>query len=196
MPQQGGNRNNLDGGGGGGGSGPPGPPKPPAGKVPGGSPGLLTSTGGLFGIGGQLLIPYSDLRTKRFYIALIDPNNFDSEEDSQYFFPEEDVQPGKRIDVHKLEVEYRNIGVGKVSFGVTGYVPDPKDPTKPGTFTQKTKEVTLGTAKPDGKLYTIFVNLIISVIRPQAFLFRKFNSGPCAVTRVMMIGNSDEKDFM
>jgi len=188
-------RNSLDGGGGGGGSGAPGTPTKPSGKVPGGSPGLLTSTGGLFGLGGQLLIPYRDLITNRFYIALINPSDFNSEEESTYFFPQEDVQPGRVVNVHKLEIEYRNLGVCSFSCGVIVYVPN-KNPQQPGVYKTKSVNFKIGSDKADNLLYTVFANLVISGMRPQAFIHREANAGPMSVTRVMMVGNADEKDLM
>lgn len=191
IPRQGGNYN-LDGGGRGSGVNPPSPPIPPPAKGanPGGSPGLLTSTGGLFGLTGALYIPYQDLQSGLFYAALLDSNNFDCEEDAFYNFRIEDVNIGRSVDIHKLVLVHRNIGVCRITFGVRVYQPNGK--TDKEKFVTKQITKTLGSKNANNKLYTVNFDLVISGERPQVFFSRNANDGPFSLVSLVMVGDAGE----
>jgi len=192
MAQQPGGRYILDGGGHGGGTNPPSPPSPPPpkGKNPGGSPGLLTSTGGLFGLTGALFAPFLNTKNGTNYALLLDPFDFNCEEDAFYDFKVEDVNIGRSCDIHKLVVIYRNIGQGKITFGVRVYQPQGK--TDKEKFIVKTVTKTLGTKKPNNKLYTQNIDLVVSGERPQAFMTRRADDGPISIVSVVMVGDAGE----
>jgi hypothetical protein len=185
------NRGNLDGGGRGGGMGSPGLPAPaPAkGKNPGGSPGLLTSTGGLFGLTGALFAPFLNTDSDTNYALLFDPSDFNCEEDAFYDFKVEDVNVGCSCTIHKLVVIYRNIGLVEVTFGVRVYQPLAVGNKK---FVTAKQTKVIGTKKPNFKLYTENFNVEASGERPQAFMFRKANKGPLSVVSVVMVGDAQE----
>lgn len=171
--------------------------RPPVGKSTiKGSPGLITSTGGLFGVNYQLLMPLFDSVFDKTYLALIDPSNNDTEEDAFYAFKQEDVMPSRTVSVHKLIVVYKEIGAARFNVGVQVYI------RKPNKFYAKTVPVQIkvrnekGVPFPDGRLRELAVDLVIEGERPQVFISRNANSGPLCVTRVHMIGHADEKEVL
>jgi len=181
----------------GGGSGGRNPYKPPSGKSTiHGSPGLLTSTGGLFGLNFKLLMPLFDSVFDKTYCALIDPEDNNCEEEAFYLFRQEDVMPSRFISVHKLIVVYKELGPAKFSIGVQVYN---RDANK---FYQTSKQVEIKNRQdrtapfPDGKLRELPVDFVIEGERPQVFIRRKANSGPLCITRVHMIGKADQKDIV
>lgn len=181
----------------GGGRGGGGGYKPPAGKTTiKGSPGLLTSTGGLFGTNFQLLMPLFDSVFNRTYLALIDPSNNDTEEEAFYLFKQEDVMPSRTVSVHKLIIVYKELGPAKFSVGIQVYI------RKVNKFYQKSVALAITDRQdikapfPDGKLRELPVDLVIDGERPQVFIRRRANSGPLCITRVHMIGHADEKEVV
>ena len=171
--------------------------KPPVGKSTiRGSPGLVTSTGGLFGGSFKLLMPLFDSVFDKTYLALIDPDNNDCEEEAFYLFKQEDVMPGRTVSVHKLLVYYKEIGPAKFSVGVQVYI------RKTNKFYQKSVPLQIKdrgdrTAPfPDGRLRELPVDLVIEGERPQVFVRRRPNDGPLCVTRVHLIGKADEKSIL
>jgi hypothetical protein len=174
----------------------PGPPVPPPkkGVNPGGSPGLLTSTGGLFGLTGALYVPFFDSLNNIYHAVLLDSNDFNCEEDAFYYFKVEDVNIGRSCDIHKLVVVYRNLGIGKVTFGVGIYQPQAK--TDALKFVTKTVTKSLGNISANKKLYTQNFDLVISGERPQAFFTRKANDGPISIVSVVMVGDAGETKLL
>ena len=181
------------------GGGPIRPPyKPPVGKSPiSGSPGLLTSTGGLSGTKFQVLMPLFDFVFNNSYCALIDGDNANSEEDGFYYFPEEDVLGGRNCSVHKIVFWYREIGAATFYFGIRWFnekmdifeslekkvVIQSRTGEKPSTF-------------PDGNLHIRRISFVISGQKPQLYLRRIKDGGPFSITRAMMVGKADEKEIL
>ncbi|HXB10432.1 MAG TPA: hypothetical protein VNZ45_00480 [Bacteroidia bacterium] len=185
--------------GGGGGDGNPNPPyKPPVGKSTiKGSPGLITSTGGLAGISFSLLMPVFDSIFEKTYLAGIDPSNFNSEEACFYTFRQEDVMINRKVSVHLLFVTYREIDVATFTIGVRVYVRDTD------SFKTSSRVVTIKPKDgrkvkfPSNTLRTMKVGIdVLAGERPQVFYNRLPNSGALSITRVMMVGKADEKDFI
>lgn len=155
---------------------------------------LITSTGGLIGINWILLTPFYDSRIKTFYFAIYDSNNFDCEEDAFYDFKMEDVHPGRNVDVHKVYLQYRNIGIATFTINVTVVQYDKvKDKTK---FITIPKVIKIGTAKPDSKIYDKYIDLKIVGLRPQLRISRKANSGPLSIVTAMLVGNMAEEQLV
>jgi hypothetical protein len=174
------------------------PYKPPVGKSTiQGSPGLLTSTGGLFGSSYFLLMPLFDSVFDKTYLAFIDPSNFDTEEDCFYTFRQEDVMPGRKVSVHMLIVTYREIGKCTFTIGVQSYIAETDSFKVSSRQVVITPRLNSKNTFPNNKLKTRRVNIdVIAGERPQVFVSRKANSGPLSITRVMMAGHADEKDFL
>src|SRR3974390_1493597 len=177
------------------------PYKPPSGGGGGktaihGSPGLVTSTGGLIGAGFDLLMPSIDFITGKTTLELINADDNNCEEEAFYLFKQEDVMPSRVISVHKLIVLYKELGAAKFIVGVQVYL------RQPNKFYQKSVEVAITDRQdrkasfPDKKLRELPVDLVIEGERPQVFIRRKANSGPLCITRVHMIGKADQKDIL
>lgn len=171
--------------------------KPPVGKTTiKGSPGLFTSTGGLFGSNYKLLMPLFDSVFDKTYLALIDADDGNCEEEAFYIFKQEDVMPSRVVSVHKLIVLYEELGPARFTVGVQVYL------RQPNKFYQQSKEVFIKPRKdkdnpfPDGKLRELPIDLVIEGERPQVFIRRKGNSGPLSITRIHMIGKADQKDIL
>lgn len=171
--------------------------KPPSGQTTiHGSPGLLTSTGGLFGANYRLLMPLFDSVFDKTYLAFIDPEDNNCEEEAFYLFKQEDVMPGRVVSVHKLLVYYKELGAAKFSVGVQVYI------RKTNKFYQKSVELKITDRKdrtapfPDGKLRELPVDFVIEGERPQVFIIRRANAGPLCVTRIHMVGNANEKEVL
>lgn len=183
-----------------GGEPPSGPYKPPVGKSTiHGSPGLLTSTGGLSGTNFQLLMPLFDATFGKTYFALVDPNNNDCEEPCFYTFRSEDVMVNRQVSIHKVIITYRELGAAKFTVGIQAFLEEKNyfktvsknviiAPPKTGDKFRMAREF------PDGKLHTKKVSLMIDGERPQLFISRLPNSGPLCITRMMMCGHADQKD--
>ena len=173
------------------------PYTPPAGKSTiKGSPGLLTSTGGLFGQRFKLLMPLFDSVFDKTYCALIDPDDNNCEEEAFYLFKQEDVMPSRVVSVHKLLVYYKELGIAKFTVGIQVYL------RSVNKFQQKSVELTIADRKdrkarfPDGRLRVMLVDLVIEGERSQVFIARRANSGSICVTRIHMVGKADQKDIL
>lgn len=181
------------------------PPRPPVIPAPkhtnlGGSPGLLTSTGGLFGIKPLLLVPVFDSKNKHFNIDIIDANNFDTEEDAFYFFPSPNIQVGRRITINNVVLEYREIGEATFTMGVIVYSRDDD------TFKFKTTQINIRNTSPqidrvnfpfpDGKIHTTQFNLVLDGERPQMFMQRSADSGPVSIISATLVGTADVVEIM
>lgn len=156
------------------------------------APSLITSTGGLFGGAFALLVPFFDLRTNSFVFAIIDPNNFDSEEDCVYNFKMEDVKSGRVVDIHKVYLQYRDLG--KVSFDVSVTATQFNRSTQKEKIEVATKTVKVGTTKGDQRIHSYFVDLKVQGERPQLSIVRKKDSGPLSIVTAMLIGNVSEEN--
>jgi len=175
---------------GGGGDGPPDPPPhPPKTKTPtGGSPGLLTSTGGLYGFNYVLVLPILNTKHNIGQFFTLDIEDFNCEEDVEYIFKQEEMQHLRQISVHRILVTYRDLGKVKVIFSVTTYSTESDKYT-----TKESKIVTLGSAKADKKLHGKKIDIAITGERPQLRLFRKAKDGPLAITKISMVGTAPEE---
>jgi hypothetical protein len=179
-------------------------PPPPAKKDTGGrtagiSPGAITSTGGLFGGLGLLLIPVFNAQSNSYFLTTWDGTNFDTEEDCHYEFRQEDLKVGYAATDHKIIVIYRNLGKVKVTFNLTvfrrGLTTYEKNVAviQQGTYKTVSKTMELGSNPPDKKLYTIDFNMVNSGERPQISFDRRANKGPLSIISVTLCGNVDEK---
>lgn len=193
-------RQNPNGGGGGfGGSGGYHPPK----STPGGSPGLLTSTGGLFGISGLLLAPAFNSSTFKPYIIVIDPTNFNCEEAIQYTYRQEANYgklpgEGREASIHLIILKYREIGLANFSINITVFKKLIDDfntvqiPVSIPTIPLKGARIN---KFPDGRIHTVRLSPPKGVIqgeRPQVTITAAANAGPFSITKLILCGNADE----
>jgi hypothetical protein len=175
------------GGGSGGGTKPPPSGGPPKGAINGA---LITSTGGLQGSIGLLIVPYLVKATGRYVFGLFDTTNFNCEEDCIYDFKTEDVKAGRSIDVHKVYLQYKDIG--RVKFTVFVKAIQYNRSTQKSTVVEKSKTVTVG-GLVDLEIYSVFIDLKVQGERPRLRILRRANDGPLDIVTAMMIGNSAEE---
>ncbi len=161
-------------------------------KPLGAQPSLITSTGGLVGFNNTLLIPFFDTRTGMEYFVTYDPTNFNCEDDCIYKFRLESVAPGRTIDIHKVFIEYRDLG--KVTFTTRVEATQYNKATKKETLVYKSVVSTVG--KGDKKIHSLFVDLKVNGERPQLIIIRKADDGPFSLVRAMLVGNSSEEQLV
>lgn len=167
------------------------PPKPGGGGTSkanvGGSPGLLTSTGGLQGFPSVLMVPVFDPKTGLSSIYTYEDGNFNTPDECIHFFRQEDIIIGRSATVTNLIVVYRDIGKFTATFSVTVYL------RESDTYEVETKTIKMGKTNPDFKLHTTKVNIIITGERPQVSFTSPKKSGPLSIISVTMCGKMDEE---
>lgn len=166
------------------------------------SPGLLTSTGGLIGNSGFLITPVYNTIINKPFISVIDPTNFDCEEDAVYYFRQEANYgqfpgEGREASFHRIILKYREIGKAFFNVNLTVYhkISDTFETISiPVTVPPISLLVSKRINFPDFKIHTIKLTPPKGVItgeRPQLWLSRKANSGPHSVTKLVLCGNAD-----
>jgi hypothetical protein len=185
---------------------PPPPSNPPKGNVSnkplGSSPGLLTSTGGLFGINGFLLTPVINNTTGKSYVLLMDPNNFNCEENCEYDFPQlipsvqgNPYQEGCDVNCHLIKLKYRELGVAQITINVTTFEKATDQFTSFPYVVNIPPKVLQGNRKgsfPDKRIHTLFIPINVPGERPQVTLNSVGSSGPYSIVSLSLCGNADE----
>lgn len=177
--------------------------KPGSGKSAsniGANPGLVTSTGGIIGFSGYLLSPVFNTVTKNSYVLVMDPNNFNCEEASQYVFPQtipplNAPQEGRDVSCHLMILKYRELGVA--SFTITIWTFNKTtDSFQSVTYNISIPAIPLkGSRKllfPDGKIHTLRIPIQVNGERPQPVIFSNANAGPYSIVSLTLCGNTDE----
>lgn len=179
-------------------------PPPPKNVNLGGSPGLVTSTGGLYGIAEVLLCPFYDTRNRLFSLNIINDGDYDTEERCFYFFPSPDAatqnRPGIPVTVNNVVLVYREIGLAMFRIGVIVYIRS-QDKFKFVTKIVQISNISPKTDEenpsfPDFKLHTKLIPIVIDGERPQVFIDRLPDSGPISIISCTAIGVSDVKEVM
>jgi hypothetical protein len=191
---------NRNGGGGGGGYNPPTKGGGTKSKANLSNPGLITSSGGLFGTSGLLLTPYVNNTTGQSYIIVHDPTNFDCEESAEYDFRQEipmvqgnPYQEGTDVSCHLIKLKYRELGVTSFSINVTVYRKQTDDYfTTSITVNIEQVKNTPKRTFPDKRIHTRFLSFLTTGERPQVSITRNANSGPMSITSLTLCGNADE----
>jgi hypothetical protein len=183
--------------------------KPP-GTTLGSSPGLVTSTGGLYGTNGLLLVPSYNIITGKAFITLIDATNFNCEENSQYTFRQEANYgnipgEGRSCSIHLIILKYREIGTVSFNINITVFnqITDSfitasipvNIPIIP--YTQMTR--VRKNSFPDNRIHTVKLTPprgVISGERPQVSITITGGKGPLSITKLVMCGNADESSQM
>jgi hypothetical protein len=177
------------------------PVKTGASATLGGNPGLVTSTGGLFGINGLLLTPVFNTKTGKSYILLMNPNNFNCEENCEYDFPQEipprnAPQEGRDVSCHLIILKYREIGYAQFTINVTTFQKNtdtfttyPYDVSIPPLpLTSKARKQ----AFPDQRIHTLRIPIDVPGERPQVSITSNGNAGPYSIISLVLCGNADE----
>jgi hypothetical protein len=181
-----------------------------SGHTVGNSPGLLTSTGGLYGYNGLLLAPAYNRITGKSFILLLDATNFNCEEDSQYSFRQEAnfgniSGEGRTCSIHLIILKYRELGSVSFNFNITVFNQILDDyvnvvipvslPVIPFARMTKLRKNSF----PDGRIHTVKLTPpcgVVSGERPQLSITISGNNGPLSITKVIMCGNADESAQM
>jgi hypothetical protein len=146
------------------------------------SPGLLTSTGALNGTNPILAFAFSDINIGNSFISIMDVTNFNCEEDCSYTYRVEDIIEGHKPTIRRARIRYRDLGLVKVTFTLTGENAVPL-----------TSTVNLG-GKADGKIKTAYADFVLTSLAMQLSLFRKAGDGPLSIISVTLEGVEGDGD--
>jgi hypothetical protein len=179
MPLPPGYRPNLDGGiqtpaGGGSGGGTT--------NSPGSNPTIdlsnVSSTGGLSGSKGLVLVFGKGIFLQQSLGWQFDSTNFDCEEDSEYRFKVEEIEVYRQPTVNNIIIRYRDIGQATINCFIAGNVLG-------SAVVSKIVTVVFG-GKADNKIYTTKFDLTFTCEAPQLIITRNANSGPDSIVKVLM----------
>lgn len=143
------------------------------------NPALLSSTGGISGSLGALLVP--TMLNGKSVICTFDPSNFNTEEDIFIDFRQEVVKDGKKPTVHRVLIVYRNLGPVTLTVSHTAW-------TEVG-FVRQSETRTIGYTNADKQIYTALFSYVCTGERPQLHISRLANQGALSILRIMIPGN-------
>lgn len=137
---------------------------------------LLTSTGGLLGSFGLFLVGAQTQNTLDNFVFLLDNEDFNTEEDFEYYFREEEIKEGYFPTINRVRLIYEDYGLCKITVGVMSE--------------QRKREVTIeiGSTKPTYKTKTAYADIQITGERPQLYIKRKANAGPLVLIKATLLG--------
>jgi hypothetical protein len=153
----------------------------------------LPVVGGLLGLRTQLLVPGFDDAGGQDLIYEIDPTNHNCEEDCEYQFKVEEVEPGNELTIHRIVIRYRDLGVVTFTIAVVSAIAPIVDYT-PGTGNAEL--ITVGNVKPTNKIYTYKSSMRVTTEAPQLVILRKANAGPLAICKVRAWGSYGDGDII
>lgn len=152
----------------------------------------LPTVGGIVGVQTQMLaIGFDDFAGQNL-VYFIDPTNHNCEEDVEYFFKVEEVEPGNKLTIHRIVLRWRDLGV--VTF--TMAVVSADMPGLDYSSTGNARLVTIGNVVPTRKIYTKLVDLNVTTEAPQLYILRKAKKGPLAITKVKAWGTYGDGDII
>lgn len=154
-----------------------------------GSPGVITSTGGLFGIEPVLAYPVFDNILSVSYVAILDVTDFNCEEPAFYFFRIEDIVEGHKPTLRRIRIRYRDLGVCKVTFAVIG-----ENTQSPSLDNQQLEDIIIGTEKADGRIKTAYASVVLTDLAMQCYIVRDANRGPLDIISVTLLGVEGDED--
>lgn len=173
-------RPNLDGspqepsgGGGGGGT---------SGNGPGSNPTIdlsqVTSTGGLHGGDGVVLVFGQSLYTQQALGWQFNSTDFNCEEDCEYRFRAEEIEVYRQPTVNNVIIRYRDLGRATLDCFFAGN-------NLGEAVISKIVTVVFG-GKKDGKIYTTKFDLTCTFEAPQLIITRDASSGPVSITKALV----------
>lgn len=145
---------------------------------PGANPANVSASGGLFGITGQLLWFGNSISFPFPIVYVLDPSNFNCEEDCEYDFKIEEVALYRQPTVHRVILRFRDIGRATLNFFISGNVLGE-------SVVSKIVTVVIG-GKRDNKIYTATADISFTCEAPQLKIFRNANAGAFSLTKVML----------
>ena len=138
----------------------------------------VTTTGGLTGLKGAVLFFGQSIGYPNPLVWLVDPTNFNCEDDCKYHFKVEEIEVYRQPTVNKVIVRYRDLGKVTVTCFFVGNV-------KGESTASDLVTVTFG-GKADKKIYTTTFDLTCTFEAPQLIMQRAANSGPLSVVKVLV----------
>lgn len=165
------------------------------------NPGLLTSTGGLYGLNGVLLSPVYNTVTNKSFILSMDPTNFNCEENCEYDFPQEipprnAPQEGRDVNCHLVILKYREIGYASLTLNITTFQKNTDSfntysypvSIPPIPLTSKARKQSF----PDNRIHTLRIPIDVPGERPQITVTSNGSAGGYSIISIVLCGNADE----
>lgn len=138
----------------------------------------VTSTGGIDGLTGAVLVFGQSL----FYPLAVgwefDPTDFNTEEDCEYDFRVEEVEVYRQPTIDKVIIRYRDLGKCTLTCYFQGNVLQ-------SAVASKMVTVVFG-GKADNRIYTTTFDLTCTFEAPQLIITRNAFSGPVSITKVLI----------
>ncbi len=153
----------------------------------------LPVTGGLIGYQINLLFPLFDQVSKSNMIYIMDSNNFDTEEDTEYDFKVEEFEPGNTSTIHRVVIRYRDLGV--VTFTLAVLSADKPD-IDTASGSGNTQVITVGNEEPTNKIFTFKSSVKVTTEAPQVKIFKQASDGPLCITKVKSWASYGDGDII
>lgn len=161
------------------------PPSGGGGSQPGGNLSLLTSTGGLSGVLGAVLL-FATSPINVYCAYKIDPTNFVCEDDAEYIFKAEEIEVYRQPTVSSVIFRFRDIGKGTFTSFIQG------NQLQKVIISQFVTTVVGGLN--DGVIKTAKADFNFTCESPQLIVTVPKGFGPVSFTKVMMeIEHGDTK---
>lgn len=153
----------------------------------------LPTVGGMVGIQTQMVaIGFDDLSQSNL-VYFINPNDHNCEEDVEYDFKVEEIEPGNEATIHRIVLRYRDLG--PVTFTVS--IVSASRPNLDYTIgTGNAQLIKVGNTPPTGKIFTYQASLKVTTEAPQIKIFRKAGMGPLAITKVRAWASYGDGDII
>lgn len=134
-------------------------------------------------------IPLQNVGGATFFTYFLDPSSYDDpNQSSTYSYRQEDIISSRTPTVHKVILEYRDLGVCSLTVTLTA--------TDDNNVRQSaTKTVTIGTVGADKSIKTALIDLTITGWRPQLTFSRAAAGGPFSITKATIAGEVEEQHF-
>src|SRR5882762_5664891 len=142
----------------------------------------FSENGGFAATQALLFVPVQTADQGISYIGVFDPADFNDDQDgSSYTYRAEDVMPNRQPTVRRVIMQYKDIGMVKLTISIEGTNDDNEAITSSAI-------VTIGSAAATGKIFTKFIDLVFTGFRPQLTWQRAANAGPVCVVSMSMVG--------
>lgn len=161
-----------------------------SGSGPGGNPTIdlsnITSTGGLDGSDGAVLVFGKSIFAPFAVGWKFDSEDFNCEEDAEYRFRVEEIEVYRQPTVNKVIIRYRDLGKCTVNCFFAGN-------SLGDNVVSKIVTVVFG-GKADSRIYTTSFDLTCTFEAPQLIVTRTAFSGPLSIIKVLVeIEHGDAK---
>jgi hypothetical protein len=152
---------------------------------------MSQSNGGISQLASIAMMPMQNAATGACGLWAFDPlfGFNDPVNPSVHSFKVEEVAHGRTPTISRLIVTYRDLGVLKITFTLTGS-------NDAGEIVSATTgEVTLGNANPTNKLLTKILAPTLTAQNLQLAMFRAANAGPLSITKITLAGRVEMQKY-